>query len=504
MRRSTSWVSTRTTSSTRCSRSRRAASSGASASSEGRIRARVKPISREKPGERQAPRAAGVRTPGPEAGTAPGATTGADGGAQGAPADGRRATAARRKAARSGAVGGGGSRSGGDGAERRGESRPDAGSGAGGGTRRPAAGEHRGDHRARRTDRGAGRAAAEEFTQGLVDTFDLGARAKSVIDDDVVVVEVTGDNLGLLVGPKGATLHAIEELVRTVVQRQTDGHGVRIHVDVAGYRAKRREALEEFTRDLAEKVLESGQPQALEPMSASDRKVVHDTAAEIDGDRHRVRGRGPASAGRAASGLIRSPTGSMVEPDPAGAEPTSCGSSSRRPVTRLPRARARSSRSSTTRSSLAGAVGRVRRRTSSTSGSGGGLPGLVLAVELPDATGCCSTRSSGAVRSWRRRSRGSVSAHRVTVACGSGRGRWPGIRRSGDGVRPRGRPVVRLRRRSRPNARSGSCAPGGTLVVTEPPERRAVGAALAAAGLADLGFGPASRDAAAARRPRCG
>ena len=50
--------------------------------------------------------------------------------------------------------------------------------------------------------------AAEVFTQGLVDTFELGARAKSVIDDDVVVVEVTGNNLGLLVGPKGATLHA--------------------------------------------------------------------------------------------------------------------------------------------------------------------------------------------------------------------------------------------------------------------------------------------------------
>ena len=126
-------------------------------------------------------------------------------------------------------------------------------------------------------------AAAERFTQGLVDAFDLGAQAKSVIDDDVVVVDVTGDNLGLLVGPKGATLQAIEELVRTVVQRQTDGHGARIHVDVAGYRAKRRDALEEFTRVLAAEVVESGRPKRLEPMSASDRKVVHDTAAEIDG-----------------------------------------------------------------------------------------------------------------------------------------------------------------------------------------------------------------------------
>jgi len=125
--------------------------------------------------------------------------------------------------------------------------------------------------------------AAETFTQGLVDAFELGARAESSIDDDIVLVDVTGENLGLLVGPKGATLHAIEELVRTVVQRQTDGHGVRIHVDVAGYRAKRREALAEFTRSLAGKVVDTGRAQALEPMSASDRKVVHDTAAEIAG-----------------------------------------------------------------------------------------------------------------------------------------------------------------------------------------------------------------------------
>ena len=125
--------------------------------------------------------------------------------------------------------------------------------------------------------------AAEDFTRGLVDAFDLGARVDTVIDDDTVLVEVTGENLGLLVGPRGATLTAIEELVRTVVQRQTDGHGARIHVDVAGYRAKRRDALEEFTRALAAEVVESGRPKRLEPMSASDRKVVHDTAAEIEG-----------------------------------------------------------------------------------------------------------------------------------------------------------------------------------------------------------------------------
>jgi spoIIIJ-associated protein len=248
-------------------------------SSEGRIRARVKPISREKPGERQ--RRRGGRGPNtrPRGGNGNGGNNRDHGGAQSAPADAGRnggpaeaGSSSRRRR---------GSRSGGDGAERRGESRPAAGSGAGGGRNDQQQGSTVDTIEEVPIEEQA--AAAEKFTQGLVDTFDLGARAKSVIDEDVVVVEVTGDNLGLLVGPKGATLHAIEELVRTVVQRQTDGHGVRIHVDVAGYRAKRREALADFTRNLADKVLDTGKAQALEPMSASDRKVVHDTAAEIDG-----------------------------------------------------------------------------------------------------------------------------------------------------------------------------------------------------------------------------
>ncbi len=124
---------------------------------------------------------------------------------------------------------------------------------------------------------------AEGFTRGLVDAFDLGATVSVVVEDEAILVSIDGASIGLLVGPKGATLTAIEELVRTVVQRQTDGHGARINVDVGGYRAKRRAALEEFTRSLVDKVLESGRSQALEPMSSADRKIVHDTAASVEG-----------------------------------------------------------------------------------------------------------------------------------------------------------------------------------------------------------------------------
>lgn len=124
---------------------------------------------------------------------------------------------------------------------------------------------------------------AERFALGLIEAFGADAEVVARIDDEAVLVDITGADLGLLVGPRGVTLQAIEDLVRTVVQRQTEGHGTRINVDVAGYRARRREALAEFARELAEKVRESGEDRALEPMSASDRKVVHDTIAELEG-----------------------------------------------------------------------------------------------------------------------------------------------------------------------------------------------------------------------------
>jgi spoIIIJ-associated protein len=248
-------------------------------SSEGRIRARVKPISREKPGERQRRKGRGSSRPrsdSPRGNGDRGNGAGRNGGATADAPAGETAGAGASNRRRRGGRGGGGAGGRGN----------DGGSGSTSGSGSSRNKEQQGST-VETTERDVPieeqAEAAEVFTQGLVDTFQLGAQAKSVIDDDVVVVEVTGENLGLLVGPKGATLHAIEELVRTVVQRQTDGHGVRIHVDVAGYRAKRREALADFTRSLAEKVIETGRVQALEPMSASDRKVVHDTAAEIEG-----------------------------------------------------------------------------------------------------------------------------------------------------------------------------------------------------------------------------
>ncbi len=125
----------------------------------------------------------------------------------------------------------------------------------------------------------------EGFLEGLVDAFGVEASIRrDEVDDETIELDLTGDDLGLLIGPKGRTLWAIQELSRTVVQRQATGtHHGRVRIDVGGYRQRRKEALVRFTRQLAAEVQESGVARSLEPMGAADRKIVHDTVNEMDG-----------------------------------------------------------------------------------------------------------------------------------------------------------------------------------------------------------------------------
>lgn len=124
-----------------------------------------------------------------------------------------------------------------------------------------------------------------DFLDGVLETFGLDGEVQvGTVTDDEVEIDVVGDDLGLLIGPRGQTMSALHELAKTVLQRTAPGAPrVRIRLDVAGYRQKRREALSQFVRTQAAEVLASGEARALEPMNASDRKVVHDTVNEIDG-----------------------------------------------------------------------------------------------------------------------------------------------------------------------------------------------------------------------------
>ncbi len=140
---------------------------------------------------------------------------------------------------------------------------------------------------------------AVTFLNGLLDAFGfqatVGVRS---VNDSAVEVAVDGEDLGLLVGPRGATLQAIQDLTRTAVLRETGMREGWVIVDVAEYRVKRRAALEKFAMQVAEQVTTGGVAVRLDPMPPADRKVVHDVLTPIEGIETSVGGRGAASSGR--------------------------------------------------------------------------------------------------------------------------------------------------------------------------------------------------------------
>jgi spoIIIJ-associated protein len=138
--------------------------------------------------------------------------------------------------------------------------------------------------------------AVETFVRGLVEAFGIDDATIEVaeVDDETREVQVTGNDLGLLIGPRGLTLQAVHELARTVVYRAAPGgQDGRVRIDIGGYRERRRQALEAFATKIAEEVASSGTARALEPMSPPDRKVVHDTINGVDGVRTTSEGEEP-------------------------------------------------------------------------------------------------------------------------------------------------------------------------------------------------------------------
>jgi spoIIIJ-associated protein len=124
---------------------------------------------------------------------------------------------------------------------------------------------------------------AAQFTEKLIEVMGFSGAVSTEIDGDDLTVHIEGEGLGPLLGPKGVTLQALEEVVRAAVQHHAGGHSAWVHVDVGRYRERRRAALADFARKIAAEVAEAGATRALEPMNAADRKVVHDAVAEVDG-----------------------------------------------------------------------------------------------------------------------------------------------------------------------------------------------------------------------------
>ena len=127
---------------------------------------------------------------------------------------------------------------------------------------------------------------AADFVEGLLDAMGVVGEVDVNEVDGVTYVEIWADDdpdaLGLLIGKRGNTLESIQELARIVVHRVT-GERCSVLVDVEDYRKRRRAQVLHRARDAAHRVKKSGRQEALEPMSAYERKLVHDAVAEMGG-----------------------------------------------------------------------------------------------------------------------------------------------------------------------------------------------------------------------------
>lgn len=124
----------------------------------------------------------------------------------------------------------------------------------------------------------------EEFLVELAARFGLTVTASSSVDGNQLTVDLSGEGLGILVGPRLATLDAVQEIARNTLQRHAAGREyAKVVVDVEGIRSRRRESLTSFVNDAAGQVLEDDVEVVLEVMSSVDRKQVHDVVADLDG-----------------------------------------------------------------------------------------------------------------------------------------------------------------------------------------------------------------------------
>ncbi|NNF68141.1 MAG: hypothetical protein HKN01_00085 [Acidimicrobiia bacterium] len=134
---------------------------------------------------------------------------------------------------------------------------------------------------------------AKDFLTGLVTAVGLEGDITTRVEDDVLFMDISGEQTQALVGAKGAVMQSVLELTRTVVQRKTHG-APRMRLDIAGYGERRREALRIYAAKLADELLEHGGEIMLEPMNPADRKVVHDAIADIDDIRSFSEGEDPS------------------------------------------------------------------------------------------------------------------------------------------------------------------------------------------------------------------
>ena len=123
---------------------------------------------------------------------------------------------------------------------------------------------------------------AETFLRDVFKTMEMNVEVKSVFEDDTLSLDLSGDDMGLLIGKRGQTLDSLQYLTSLVVNKGKASY-VRVKLDTENYRERRKATLENLARNIAFKVKKTRRPVFLEPMNPYERRIIH---SALQADKH--------------------------------------------------------------------------------------------------------------------------------------------------------------------------------------------------------------------------
>ena len=120
------------------------------------------------------------------------------------------------------------------------------------------------------------------FLRDTIDKMGVTASVEKEEKNEGILLNINGEDIGVLIGKRGQTLDSLQYLVNLVANRQSSNYQ-RIYLDAEGYRARRKEALETLAVRLSNKALRTKREVRLEPMNAHERKIIHTTLQNTKG-----------------------------------------------------------------------------------------------------------------------------------------------------------------------------------------------------------------------------
>ncbi|HEY5556197.1 RNA-binding cell elongation regulator Jag/EloR [Acetobacterium sp.] len=115
---------------------------------------------------------------------------------------------------------------------------------------------------------------ATDFLTQVFEAMKIPCSFKTRLEDNVLFIDIEGNDMGILIGRRGQTLDSIQYLVSLVINRHSEDY-VRVVLDTEDYRAKREKTLEELAEKMAEKAIHYQKKMILEPMNPSERRIIH-------------------------------------------------------------------------------------------------------------------------------------------------------------------------------------------------------------------------------------